>query len=265
MNLETIAVGAEPLTVHYFRTGHGEPLLYLHHFLGLLGFEPALQNLAESFDLIAPYAPGWGPAKDDLPRIDPGPLDLVLHYDDFLHALGVAQAHVVGVGIGAWMAAEIAAILPRRVQSLVLINPIGIWLEDAQGEDPFAQHPGWPSQVLFSEPHLRERFVIAERDKVDAVVDELLALRASAKFLWPIMDTGVIRRLPRVTSPTLVVTSENDHIVPPAHGAAWCAALPNAERATIAGAGHLAELEQPAVFADKVTAFINSDRVEQVA
>ena len=106
MNLATLSVGAARRTVHYYRKGQGQPLLYLHHMLGIVGFEAALAKLAESFDVIAPYAPGWGPAKDDLTDIDPGPLDLTLHNVDLLNALGVKSAHVVGISIGAWMAME---------------------------------------------------------------------------------------------------------------------------------------------------------------
>jgi pimeloyl-ACP methyl ester carboxylesterase len=129
MNLATLSVGAENRTVHYYRKGQGQPLLYLHHMLGMVDFEAALAKLAESFDVIAPYAPGWGPAKDDLTDIDPGPLDLTLHNVDLLNALGVNSVHVVGISIGAWMAAELAAIAPQRVDSLVLVNPLGLWLE----------------------------------------------------------------------------------------------------------------------------------------
>lgn len=265
MKLETVRVGPAALKVHYYRAGRGEPLLYLHHLIGLAGFEPALVRLAESFDVIAAYAPGWGPAKDDLPAIDPGPLDLTLHYCDLLNALGIARAHVVGISIGAWMAAELAAIAPERVARLVLVNPLGLWLPEAQGEDPFAQHPGKPSALLFSDPAMRETYLIEGRDKLDAHVEELLNLRASAKFLWPIPDTGVLRRLPRIQAPTLVVTSEKDVIVPAAHGPAWQAAIPGARLTTLAGAGHLAELEQPAAFAALVGEFIGSEQVAAVA
>lgn len=256
MNAKTIQVGPERLPVHYFRAGKGAPLLYLHHMLGIVGFESALEQLSAHYDVIAPYAPGWGPAKDDLPKIDPGPLDITLHNADVLDALGVESAHVVGISIGAWMAAEFAAIQPRRVRSLVLVNPVGIWVDRAQGEDPFAQHPGWPSRALFSAPEMREELYLAGRDKVDAHVEELLNLRAAAKYLWPVMDTGVKRRLPRIQAPTLVVTSEKDVVVPAAHGEVWKNAIAGARLQTIAGAGHLAELEQPRAFAEIVRTFL---------
>jgi len=265
MKPQTIEVGAEGLVVHYYRAGKGEPLLYLHHFLGLVDFEPALARLAEHFDVIAPYAPGWGPAKDQLTRINVGPLDLTLHQQDILDALGIDKAHVVGVGIGAWMAAELAAIAPARVRKLVLVNPVGMWMEDAVGQDPFAQNPGAPSEVLFSDPSYRKRVLLEGRDPMNALVDELLALRASAKFLWPIMETGVGRRLPRVKAPTLVATSTRDVVVPAAHGVAWQQRIRGARLTTIKDAGHLVELEQPEVFATLVRDFVQADSVAQVA
>ena len=89
MDLETLRVEPTGLDVHYYRAGAGEPLLYLHHIAGLVGFEDALAELAKSFDVIAPYAPGFGPAKDQLPSIAEGPLDLSLHHGDLLDALNI--------------------------------------------------------------------------------------------------------------------------------------------------------------------------------
>lgn len=256
MEQAQMKVGPEGRTVYYYRQGQGEPVLFLHNLLGLQGFEPALAQLATRYDVIAPCAPGWGPAKDQLTDIDAGGLDITLHNQDVLDALGVQSVHVVGVSIGAWMAAELAAIAPQRVKSLVLVNPIGLWLENAPGEDAFAQHPGFPSRVLFSEKGMREKYLFEGRDKLEAHVDELLALRAGAKFLWPLPDTGVKKRLPRIKARTLVVTSEHDTVVPAAHGPAWQQAIHGSALRVLPAAGHLAELEQPETFAKLVGDFL---------
>lgn len=255
MDLQTIRVGHAAREVFYHRTGSGEPLLFLHHMIGLTGTEMALAKLGESFDVIAPYAPGWGPAKDQLADFDEGPLDLTLHWCDVLDALELDTVHVAGIGIGAWMGAELAAIAPARVRGLVLVNPLGLWLDEAGGEDPFAQHPGWPSKILFADPDGRKQHLFEGRDKMDAHVEELLNLRAGAKFLWPIPDTGVAKRLPRITAPSLVVTSEADVVVPAPYGPAWRDAIPGAKLETLARAGHLAELEQPEALAALVGRF----------
>jgi pimeloyl-ACP methyl ester carboxylesterase len=252
MKLLTMKVGPEQRKVHYYRHGKGPTLLFLHHMLGLVASAPALERLAESCEVIAPYAPGWGPAKDQLPDFNEGPLDLTLHHRDILDALDISAAHVVGVSIGAWMAAELAAICPERVDA-------------AGGEDPFAQHPGFPSAALFADKDGRSKYLLADRDKLDAHVGELLDLRASAKFLWPIPDTGVARRLPRIKAATLIVTSGKDVIVPAAYGPAWQGAIANARLTTLPDAGHLADTEQPQAFAGLVSAFVHDDAVAAVA
>ena len=265
MKLQTMYVGAAQRAVYFYRHGKGEPLLYLHHLMGIVGFERILENLAERYDVIAPYAPGWGPAKDQLPDFDEGPLDLTLHYCDILDALALDRVHVFGISIGAWMAAELAAIAKHRVASLVLANPLGIWTEDAVGEDPFAQHPGWPSRILFADPANRDAYFFDGRDKMDAHVEELLNLRAGAKFLWPIPDTGVIRRLPRIDARTLVVTSDKDLIVPAAHGPLWQATINAAELCSLSNAGHIATFDQPGELARIVLGFLDRAAVAAVA
>ena len=261
MKLQTTNVGPAKREVHYYRAGKGEPLLFLHHLLGLVTSEPVLERLARSYDVIAPYAPGWGPAKDQLPDIDDGPLDLVLRQSDLLDVLRIDRAHVVGISIGAWIAAELGAIYPCRVARLVLVNPIGLWLDEVGGEDPFAQHPGFPSKVLFADPDGRKKHLIGDRDKLDAHVGEQLDLRAAARFLWPIPDTGVSKRLPRIKASTLVVTSEKDVVVPPAYGPAWRDAIAGAQLTTLHGAGHVAESDQPVAFVDTVTGFLDDGTI----
>ena len=243
-------------TAHVWQGGDADApaLLFLHPITGIPRWGDALEALANDFHVIAPYQPGWGPAKDDLPGARDG-LDLVLFNVDLLNTLGVDSAHVVGVSIGAWIAAEIAAIRPDAVQSLTLINPLGLWSEEHPGEDVFAQHPGFPTAVLFSNPDKRNELLMADRDPMDAYVTELLDLRASAKFLWPIPDTGVGRRLVRIDTRTLVATSENDNVVAKEMGDIWRAAIPGAQSVELADSGHIADLEVPEALADLVRSF----------
>ena len=253
--LSTLDLTPGGQTAHVWRGGDGSPLLFLHPITGIPRWGGAVAELAHDFDLIAPYQPGWGPAKDDLPGVRDA-LDLVLFNVDLLNTLGVGSAHVVGVSIGAWIGAEIAAIRPEAVESLTLINPLGLWSEEYPGEDVFAQHPGFPTAVLFSDPDKRNELLMADRDPLDAYVGELLDLRASAKFLWPIPDTGVGRRLGRIDARTLVATSEHDKVVARAMGDLWRAAIPGAQSVELADSGHLADLEAPEALAELVRNFV---------
>ena len=151
--LKTLDLRPGGQTAHVWEGGdaNAPALLFLHPITGIPRWGDALESLAQDFHVIAPYQPGWGPAKDDLPGARDG-LDLVLFNVDLLNTLGVGSAHVVGVSIGGWIGAEIAAIRPDAVQSLTLVNPLGLWSEQYPGEDAFAQHPGFPTAVLFSNP-----------------------------------------------------------------------------------------------------------------
>ncbi len=254
--LHTLDLTPGGQTAHVWQGGdaNAPPLLFLHPVTGIPRWGDALQALADDFRLIAPYQPGWGPAKDDLPGARDG-LDLVLFNVDLLNTLGVGSAHVVGISIGAWIGAELAAIRPDAVQSLTLINPLGLWSEQHPGEDIFAQHPGFPTAVLFSNPDKRAELLMADRDPTDAYVTELLDLRAAAKFLWPIPDTGVGRRLMRIDTRTLIATSEDDNVVAREMGDAWRSAIPGAQSIEIAAAGHIADLEAPQALANLVRDF----------
>ncbi len=254
--LKTLDLRPGGQTAHVWQGGDpaAPALLFLHPITGIPRWGDALESLARDFHVIAPYQPGWGPAKDDLPGVRDG-LDLVLFNVDLLGTLGVGSAHVVGVSIGAWIGAEIAAIRPEAVQSLTLVNPLGLWSEKHPGEDFFAQHPGHPTAVLFSDPDKRNELLMEGRDAMDAYVEELLDLRASAKFLWPIPDTGVGRRLGRIDARTLIATSENDNIVAKEMGAIWRSAIPGAQSVELSGSGHLADLEAPEALSELVRDF----------
>jgi pimeloyl-ACP methyl ester carboxylesterase len=64
--------------------------------------------------------------------------------------------------------------------------------------------------------------------------------------------------LPSIVVPTLVVVGEEDVLTPPSESEAIAAALPNATLVRIAGAGHLASIEQAQAFEASVEDFLAS-------
>lgn len=250
MEPKRITLPHEKAETVYFRGGSGEPVLYLHHLAGMQGWEPVHEKLAERFDVIAPYQPGAG-HTDGLEHFDTG-LDLVLHYRQLLDSLGIERAHILGHSIGAWIGAEMAAITPARVDRVALVNPLGLWDDTLKGEDPYAQPPMAATAVLLADPGRREELILKNGtiDPTENYVLEALNLKCSAKYLWPIPDTGVSRRLPLIKAPVLVVTSSVDRVVPAEYGKLWQQAIPGASAITIDGSGHLVNLEQPERMAD---------------
>src|SRR5262249_52936391 len=96
-----------------------------------LTWGPFLDALARRFTVYAPEHPGTTPGEPDAVQQVDNLWDLVLCYDELLDALGVREATLVGHSFGAMVACEVAAHRPSRARRLVLIDPIGLWRDDA--------------------------------------------------------------------------------------------------------------------------------------
>ena len=235
--------------------GSGDPLLYLHG-AGGLHWDPFLDGLSAGHRVIAPEHPGFGQSQglehvEDL-------WDLVLYYNELLDALGVARATVVGHSFGGMVAAELAANNPERVDRLVLIAPIGLWLDEHPVPDisgiPAAQLPG----LILADPTGPLAAMLPAPDPTDP--ESLLAavnnITSILQFIWPLPDKGLSKRLYRVNAPTLLVWGRQDGLVHPAYGDAFAAAIADARLEVVDGAGHLPQLEQPGPVAAAVSAFL---------
>ena len=112
-------VEVDGLTINYDVQGEGEPLLlipYLSADHACYAFQ--LPAYTEHFSCIAVDLPGTG--ESDKPA---GPYSTEGYADQvaaFLGAIGVEQAHVAGVSLGAAVGMHLAARHPTRVRSLSL-------------------------------------------------------------------------------------------------------------------------------------------------
>jgi pimeloyl-ACP methyl ester carboxylesterase len=83
-----------------------------------------LAMLAEGGRLIAPSHPGFGHSERAaaITTVD----DLAYFYLDMMDELDLRDTVVVGISLGAWIAAAIAVKSTARMTRLVLGNPVGI-------------------------------------------------------------------------------------------------------------------------------------------
>src|SRR5207253_4184460 len=65
--------------------------------------------------------------------------------------LGVERPALVGLSLGAWMAAEVATRWPQRLSAVVLINPVGLYLPDAPIPDMFGKPPNELAAMVFAD------------------------------------------------------------------------------------------------------------------
>jgi pimeloyl-ACP methyl ester carboxylesterase len=245
------------LRIEWSSRGAGAPVLFLHAENGPDMAAPVLDLMARSARVMAPAHPGYG--RSELDRAMTGVDDLALFYLDLLRQFDLTDVTLVGVGIGGWIAAEMAVHDTARVARLVLGNPVGIKVGDRETRDivdMFSLTDKVYAEHAWADPALGLPDTTQLPD--DVLTAMARARESTARFGWSpyLHDPKLKRRLRRVDVPTLVVWGAADRLVGVEYGRAYAAAIPGARFEVIEGAGHFPHLEKPAEFAGLVGSFI---------
>lgn len=112
----------DELNLYYEEFGRGETVLFLHsHFSrGLLAFSGQILAFSGHYRCIYPDFRGHGRTKCDC--LDWNSRMIADDMADFLDALGIKYAHLVGYSCGAYVGCYMAAKYPDKVKSLVTIG-----------------------------------------------------------------------------------------------------------------------------------------------
>jgi pimeloyl-ACP methyl ester carboxylesterase len=235
-----------------------EPLLWLHPSNSLMRFG-YLDDLGERYRVIAPLHPGWGESTG-LAHID-DPVDMALYYYDFLDALGIESAHVVGHSIGGMFAAEVAALDPHRVRRVVLCNAVGLWRDDAPTLDFFAEDQAKVGRAVWKDPTGPAAMSVLPDMSDPAKLEDFMfrhiqSMAAAAKFLWPIPDRGLRKRVHRIAAPTLLLWGRHDGLVSPVYAEEFAARIRDAEVAIFEESAHFPMIEERERFKETVLGFL---------
>jgi pimeloyl-ACP methyl ester carboxylesterase len=250
--------------IHELRGGSGAPLLYLHSAASEAVPFPFYADLANSFEVHAPAHPGFLESQgiEQIRTVE----DYVYHYLAYLDQMGWQRARIVGLSLGGWIAAELAARYPERVEKLVLVGSVGIWIREKPLADIFAidpRHPERMPEMLFYDTNspIAKMFMPPNADVPlpdEVVVNFINAMAATAKVGWnPLLhDPSLEALLPRVTADTLCLWGSHDRISPPEYGEKFAKLIPGARLEIVPRCGHMVPLEKPAEFVRAVTGFV---------
>jgi pimeloyl-ACP methyl ester carboxylesterase len=81
----------------------------------------------------------------------------------------------------------------------------------------------------------------------------------TGKFVWPIPDKGLKKRIHRITAPTLIIWGEGDKLISSAYADEFASRIADSRVEIIKGAGHVPQWEQLDQVAPIVTAFLNGN------
>jgi pimeloyl-ACP methyl ester carboxylesterase len=258
----TVPVWRDQVHLRVLSKGRGPALVYFHGPWGL-AWDGFLDELARSFTVYAAEHPGTSPGRpDDVYHLD-GVWDLVLCHDELLEQLGVSSAAFVGHSFGGMVACEVAAANPRRASRLVLIDALGLWRDDSPVPNWMLLPHGELAGHIFRDAGgeaARRMFAVPEDPdaRIMARVGLQWAMGATGKFLWPIPDKGLRKRIHRVSMPTLLVWGKDDRIVPPVYAEEFARRIAGARVEIVDQAGHAPHLEHPETVARLVHSFLRA-------
>jgi len=254
----TVEVNGFPCRV--WQAGSGPKLGFLAGFGGLPRWIPFLDALAGGRTVIVPSLPGF-PGGDRGHSVLDNHLDWVLAVRQLLQKSGLEGADLAGSSVGGSFAAEIAAIWPAGLRRLALIAPWGLFDEKTPMTDPWAQRAPEVPGLLCADPE-RWNQLKAEPEGANSPewpIEQVRASEAAARAFWPLGNTRLTKRLPLIEAATLLLWGEHDRIVPRNYADRFAAAIRGkSEIRVIAGAGHLAELDQPEATAAAILAWTAS-------
>jgi pimeloyl-ACP methyl ester carboxylesterase len=252
---------------------HGAPIVVLHDTESLLsGHEAYLTRLAERHPVLVPSHPGF--SRSSLPDHFDSVDDLAYAYLDLLRDLyGQAKIHLLGLGFGGWIAAELAVRCTHALRSLVLVGALGIkvgGVQDRDIADIFVVDPDELLRISWHDPSLGSKLMpLPGRGALDEeqLTAALRNRQSTALFGWkPFLHNPKLRRrLARIDVPTLVVWGESDGWVSVDYGRAFAQAIPGARFAPIPRAGHFPYLEQPDAFVDTLTGWLSQHAPQVLA
>lgn len=229
--------------------GQGPPLVYLHPAAGL-AWDPFLERVAGQRTIHAPQVPGTTPGKPEAIREVDELWDLVLVYEEAIGALGLERPAVIGQSFGGMLACELAATFPVLFSRIVLLDPIGLWLDEHPVANWVAAAPEELPAILFHDPdgEAARAAMTPPADPeaaVSAIAGLAWAIGCTAKFVWPIPEKGLAKRLHRIASPTLIVWGKQDRLVSSAYAEEFGRRIAGSRVEIVDECGHVPQVEQP--------------------
>jgi pimeloyl-ACP methyl ester carboxylesterase len=243
--------------LHLSRGGSGRVVLVLHHDIGTPDRLPFYDALAQQFDVLVPHHPGWG--KSERPQWLRSPRDIAAVHQWLLTELGVTDVSLVGLGFGGWIAAEMASLAPAAFRRLVLVGAAGIKPPEGDILDQaIISYLDYPQAGFHDRAAFTRIYGDVSTDQLEAwdIAREMCFRTAWKPYMY---SQTLPHLLGGVRTPALVVWGDDDKIVPKSAGEAYAKALRTARLETVAGCGHLVDMEKPDELAKLVSTFVNAN------
>ena len=253
------------LTIHYQDLNHnGNPGVMLLHGLGANSESWQLQTpalVSAGYRVIVPDLRGFG--QSSYPGGFNNPKVMAADMVKLLKQLSFSKVHLIGISLGGTDALEMVIAEPALIESLIITNSfaklrpkkVSLWLFyitrliliHLVGIDTQADYV---AKRLFPDP---DQILLRTTFKHQVCQSNPSGYRSTMRALALFNISADTRK---IQSPTLVITGENDSVVPPENQNELSALIPNAQQKVIRDAGHAVIVEKPNEFNQLILEFL---------
>ena len=230
------------MPVSYEAVGEGEPIVLVHGLSGSTRWwSRNVSDIAERYRIYLVDLPGFGKMRRLRRRFVLA--ETTSWLSEWMDAVGLERAHLVGHSMGGYVCLRLAASKPATVRRLVLVAPAGV----PTGRSMVGHLGPLLGAVRYAKPSFLPVLV---RD----------ALRMGPATLWraarDLLAEDVREDLRRVEAPTLLVWGRRDPLVPAAVGDLLRDEIPDSRLVVLERAAHVPMFDRPEGFDAALLAFL---------
>ncbi|MGE7760452.1 alpha/beta fold hydrolase [Peribacillus sp. NPDC097895] len=258
-------------SIHYRESGEGKALVILH---GLgnnsQSWSQQLSQMNEEFRVIAWDAPGYGESSD--PKAEFHEFSQFADVlKEFLDSLDLQSVYLLGHSMGSAIAIDFTSRFPEMVDALIISDAT----RGAAGVSP-EENKRKLQNRLQSIDTLKPSELAKKRVKAlvspnasAEVVKEAERIMSQVRpagyrsVSYSLSNLNQMNILSSITVPTLVMCGELDQVTPVSESRIFHDLISNSEFVIVPNAGHLCYQEDPRVFNELVTQFLQRQQIGQ--
>jgi pimeloyl-ACP methyl ester carboxylesterase len=250
--------------VHYETFGSGPPVILLHGWIGSWGlWQPTMEALGHTHRCYA--LDFWGFGESGKKRASYAVSDFMELVRQFMDALGIAQAPLVGHSMGGTTSLGTTLRYPERITKVCVIgSPIvgtslSIFLQLAGirwiGSVARILLPILKGSLRVTRPIITRDpkwYQMVARDLSRTTVDSFFSSIGSLR------RTDLRPRLPEIQAPVMGIYGRRDVIVHPRQYQPLRAGVPHARIEVMPGSGHFPMLDEPDKYLSLIRSFLET-------
>jgi 3-oxoadipate enol-lactonase len=241
----------DDINIYYEIHGEGEPLVLIYGYSGhsRLWYRQ-IPVLSKKYRVIAFDNRGAG--RSDKPNIPYTMSTMAKDIAGLLDVIGIDAAHIFGISMGGMIAQHFALDYPQKVISLILGCTFcgGVHSIQSEPESTAALFDFERLSKMTPEEVTRQAMpFLYSREFIEKNPD-IIEERVAKQLEYPTPGHGAMRQagaimghdtydlLPKIKLPTLVITGDNDRLIPVENSRILASRIPEAEMVILKGAGH---------------------------